>query len=144
MRTTATKKTIATKKAPKDISARLNRVSGELRKLDDLLKAETTVDPSTLNEFRYELDTARLTAWTVSELLNARRVGRNSDAVLTFLAGERVRRIQQMVRALCDEFEHKPVPADSTDIRSLVQSLNTLQERIEAQARQELQGRQLA
>src|SRR5258708_2508502 len=118
----------ASKKVPKDITARLKRVSLELRKLDDLLKSEISTDQGSLNEFRYEMDTVRLTAWTVSEMINARRARRSSDAILTFLASERLRRMRQMVQALGSDIDQGHVTAKTADLKSFFEAVTTVRQ----------------
>jgi hypothetical protein len=44
-----------------------------------------------LQEFRQVLDNARLTVWTVSELLNAVETQKDPAKVLSFVAAERLR-----------------------------------------------------
>ncbi|MGZ4878588.1 MAG: hypothetical protein ACXVIO_10365, partial [Candidatus Angelobacter sp.] len=56
---------------PGACSDRLREISSELREIDLALKSGATPDLLLLQEFRHVLDNARLTAWTVSELLNA-------------------------------------------------------------------------
>jgi hypothetical protein len=51
------------------------------------------------------VDNVRLTAWSVSELVNAERIKKNPDTVLAFLSAERLRRFDQLVKNLCGDIE---------------------------------------
>ncbi|HVG91200.1 MAG TPA: hypothetical protein VNB54_06885, partial [Alphaproteobacteria bacterium] len=81
-------------------SERLRTISGELREIDLALKSGTTPDVLHLQEFRQVLDNARLTAWTVSELLNAVKTQKDPAKVLSFVAAERLRRSNQLLKDL--------------------------------------------
>src|SRR5713226_5094625 len=67
-------------------SSTLRSLTTELRTLDHDLKSSRQVDAAALREFRQALDNVRMTAWTVSELLNVREARRNPQAVISFMA----------------------------------------------------------
>ncbi|HLW53103.1 MAG TPA: hypothetical protein VKW06_09690 [Candidatus Angelobacter sp.] len=94
------------------------------------MKANAAVSGPALREFRQALDNIRLTAWTVSELLNARQIKRDEQAVTRFLTAERLRRFRQMVKDLCQDidFDGESWPAQSVD--DLQESANELRERV--------------
>jgi hypothetical protein len=115
---------------PENLSSELRHLASRLRRVDQRLQSETAPDSVALNEFRQAVDTARLTAWSVSELINAQRVKKDPDTVLAFLAAERLRRFDQMVRNLCGDIERRVVTLRTNGMQSLIQSVNTLQERL--------------
>jgi len=80
-------------------------LTAELRSLDRRLKSNPSLDGAALRECRQALDNVRLTAWSVSELLNARQSQKNPQAVISFLTAERLRRLSQMVRDLSGDLE---------------------------------------
>jgi len=94
---------------PGAFSSRLKEVSSELREIDLALKAGATPELLHLQEFRHVLDNARLTAWTVSELLSAAESQKDPAKVLSFVAAERLRRSNQMLKDLCTDLDGQGV-----------------------------------
>ncbi len=85
---------------PDSLTLQIKHLSDELRRLEHRLKSEPAPDPAALTEFRHAVDNVRLTAWSVSELINAERIKKNPDTVMAFLSAERVRRFDQLVKNL--------------------------------------------
>ncbi len=113
-----------------DLSLEINRFSAELKRLEQRLKSEPNPDSVALNEFRHAVDNVRLTAWSVSELINAKRIKKNPDTVLAFLSAERLRRFDQLVRSLCGDIQRGLITVRTEGIQSLCQSVNDLQQRL--------------
>jgi hypothetical protein len=109
------------------LAERLRGISGELREIDLAMKSGFTPDLSLLQEFRHVLDNARLTAWTVSELLNAVESQRDPAKVLSFVAAERLRRSNQMLKDLCTDIDQQGVTWQSSGIQGLFETVNVLQ-----------------
>ena len=112
---------------PGAISSRLKQISSELREIDITLKAGATPELLHLQEFRHMLDTARLTAWTVSELLNAVESQKDPANVLSFVAAERLRRSDQMLKDLCTDIDRQGVTWQTNGIQALFETVNSLQ-----------------
>ncbi|HEV7550154.1 MAG TPA: hypothetical protein VGP65_00625 [Candidatus Angelobacter sp.] len=112
---------------PGTFSDRLRAISSELREIDKAMKSGATPDPMLLQEFRHVLDTARLTAWTVSELLNVAESKKDPANVLSFIAAERLRRSNQMLKDLSTDIEHHAVTWRTNGIQSLFDTANFLQ-----------------
>src|SRR5689334_19882022 len=112
------------------LTSEINHLTSELRRVEHRLKAETAPDPVALNEFRQAVDNVRLTAWSVSELINAEHTRKNPDTVMAFLAAERLRRFDQMVRNLCADIERRMVTFQTNGMHSLIDSVNMLQQRL--------------
>jgi hypothetical protein len=112
-------------------AAMLRRITTELRTLDQRLKARPYPEGTALREFRQALDTVRLTAWTVSELINAHEIQRNPQAVISFLTAERLRRCSQMVNDLCCDLDHDEIRWPSHGIQRLQESLHLLRGRLD-------------
>lgn len=108
-------------------SERLRAISGELREIDLALKSGTTPDVLHLQEFRQVLDNARLTAWTVSELLNAVETQKDPAKVLSFVAAERLRRSNQLLKDLCRDIDDRGITWQTHGIQSLYDTVNMLQ-----------------
>jgi hypothetical protein len=116
--------------SPEPIATDLKDLSAQLKRMDQRLKTEQPPDTVVLNEFRQSVDNVRLTAWSVSELINTQRAGNQHDSVLAFLSAERVRRLDQLVRTLCGDLERRVITAQSYGIQSLFDSINVLQQRL--------------
>jgi hypothetical protein len=112
---------------PGAISGRLKEISGELREIEQALKAGATPELLHLQEFRHVLDNARLTAWTVSELLSAVESKKDPANVLSFVAAERLRRSNQMLKDLCTDIDHHGVTWQTNGIQALFETVNSLQ-----------------
>lgn len=112
---------------PGAFSNRLKEISSELREIEQALKAGATPDLLHLQEFRHVLDNARLTAWTVSEVLSAVESKKDPAKVLSFVAAERLRRSNQMLKDLCVDIEHQGVTWQTNGIQTLFDTVNSLQ-----------------
>jgi hypothetical protein len=112
------------------LTAELQRSSAELRRLEKRLQTEPAPDAVALDEFRQAVDNARLSAWSVSELTNARYSRKNPDAVLAFLAAERLRRFDQMVKSLCADIEQRVISFQTNGMESLLGSVEMLHNRL--------------
>src|SRR5947209_16164953 len=108
-------------------SERLRSISGELREIDLALKSGMAPDVVHLQEFRQVLDNARMTAWTVSELLNAVESQKDPAKVLSFLAAERLRRSNQMLKDLSSDIDEQELTWQTFGIHALFETVSTLQ-----------------
>jgi hypothetical protein len=115
---------------PENLTFELKQLASELKRVEQRLKSEAAPDSVALNEFRHAVDNVRLTAWSVSELINAEHTKKNPDTVMAFLAAERLRRFDQMVRNLCADIERRMVTPQTNGMHSLIDSVNTLQQRL--------------
>ncbi|MGC2697722.1 MAG: hypothetical protein WA738_18185 [Candidatus Angelobacter sp.] len=109
------------------LSERLRRLSAELRSVETELKSGQQPDAMLLQDFRYVLDNTRLTAWTVSELLNAREREQDPEKVLTFIVAERLRRSTQMLKDLCADVTQEGVTWKTHGVQGLFQTVDALQ-----------------
>lgn len=116
--------------ASRSFSTRLRELTSELRNTDKALKGDSAVSGPALREFRQALDNIRLTAWTVSELQNARQTKREASVVASFLTAERLRRFRQMVNDLGSDLEHDGVTWPAQSVDDLQESVNNLRERL--------------
>jgi class 3 adenylate cyclase len=112
---------------PGAISSRLKAISSELKEIDRALKAGAAPELLLLQEFRQVLDNARLTAWTVSELLNAAESQKDPAKVLSFITAERLRRSNQMLKDLCADIDGQDVTWQTNGIQALFETVNSLQ-----------------
>ncbi|HEY6308366.1 MAG TPA: hypothetical protein VI488_18120 [Candidatus Angelobacter sp.] len=114
----------------RSFSARLRSLTSRLRILDRDLRSNPTLNGAALREFRQAVDHVRMTAWTVSELLNARESQKNPHGVISFLTAERLRRFSQMVRDLCEDVEHDGLNWPVQEVQKVQESLNLLRDRL--------------
>ena len=114
----------------RSITAKLRKLTAGLRSLDRGLKSNPSLDGAALREFRQALDDIRLTAWSVSELLNARQSQKNPEAVISFLTAERLRRFSQMTRDLSSDLEQHSTSWPAQAVRDLENSLTLLGARL--------------
>lgn len=115
---------------PENLTFEIKHLAAELRRIEQKLQAGPAPDQVALNEFRQAVDTVRLTAWSVSELMNAERVKKDPNTVLAFLSAERLRRFEQLVKNLCSDIERQVITFQTNGMTSLVDSVNTLQQRL--------------
>jgi hypothetical protein len=120
----------------RSFSSKLRSLTAGLRSLDRDLKAGASPTGNALREFRQTLDNVRMTAWTVSELLNARQTQKNPQTVISFLTAERLRRFSQMVKDLCSDLEHDGSSWPAQGVKALEDSLTLLRERLRKLATQ--------
>ena len=128
---------------PESISSELKRLSKDLRQLERRLPSETAPNPAILNEFRQAVDNVRLTAWTVSELINAKQIRKNPDTVLAFVAAERLRRFNQLVTTLSDDIERRVITLKTDGIESLIDSVGKLHRRLKQSNRNQSRKRKI-
>jgi hypothetical protein len=114
------------------LSAKLHRLANELRQVESQLQTAPAPDATPLQEFRQALDNTRLTAWSVNEAMSTARRDTGADSVLTFLAVERLRRLDQMVRNMCADLDRQAVNAQTAGMQSLLDSVNALSTRLNA------------
>lgn len=110
-------------------SVRIRNLIDELQAADHNLKAET-VEAALLQELRQALDGIRLTAWTVSELQNARDTSKDTDEMLRFLTAERMRRFRRMIDDFCSDVERDGATWPANSMYDLQESVATLRERL--------------
>jgi hypothetical protein len=123
-----------------DLSSEIRHFSAELKRLEQRLKSEPPPDPLALNEFRHGVDNVRLTAWSVSELINAERIKKSPDTVLAFLSAERLRRFEQLVKSLCGDIERGIITVRTDGMHALCESVNDLQQRLVSAINRRTQG----
>jgi hypothetical protein len=112
-------------------SERLAKLTSELRALDLDLKSGVTPEAPLLREFRQALDGARMTAWTVNELMDARELKKDPHTVLSFLTAERLRRFAQMVKDLSVDIDADGITWQTRGIQNLADSVKLLQSRLD-------------
>ena len=92
------------------------------------MRLELEPDLDTLNEFRLALDDTRLTAWSVSELVNAHLGSTNREAVLAFVSAERLRRFRQILHSLTTDITRGALKVRKIDTATLLESIQALEQ----------------
>jgi hypothetical protein len=115
---------------PESLTLEIKQLTSELRRVEHRLRSETAPDTIALNEFRHTVDNVRLTAWSVSELINAEHTKKNPDTVLAFLAAERLRRFDQLVKNLLVDIDRRAITLQTNGMESLLDSVQTLNVRL--------------
>ncbi|HZI58354.1 MAG TPA: hypothetical protein VFF39_16345 [Verrucomicrobiae bacterium] len=127
---------------PSTLSADTRRLASDLRRLAQRFQVEPAPDAATVQEFRHAVDTVRLAAWNVSELIYARQGEKATDTMVGFLAGERLRRFDQLAKNICADVERRAVTFKTSGMTSLFHSVTTLYELLK-QSLKEHQGQGL-
>jgi hypothetical protein len=117
-------------KTPGSLQADIQKLTVELTRIEQRMRTEMAPDLQVLNDFRQAVDNARLTAWSVSELVNAQWTRKDPNTVLAFLAAERLRRFQQLVKNLCSDLERRVITFQTQGVHSLLNSVNALHHRL--------------
>ena len=107
----------------KSLSLDIKEVAKELTRLEQRLRLEPDPDTAALDELRHAIDTTRLTAWSLSELI---RSGKSRQIAMDFVAAERRRRLQQMIKDICKDLEASPLKPNEQD--SLLDWINILRD----------------
>lgn len=107
----------------KNLSVDIREVASELTRLEQRLRLEPDPDAAALDELRHAVDTTRLTAWSLSELI---RSGKSRQAAIVFVTAERRRRLQQIIKDICKDLEASPLKPN--DRVSLLESVNNLRD----------------
>lgn len=111
---------------PSTLSADTRRLTSELKRLAQRFQLEPAPDSATVQEFRYAVDNVRLAAWNVSELIYARQGEKSSETMVGFLAGERLRRFDQLAKSICADVERRAVTFKTSGMTSLFHSVSML------------------
>jgi len=106
----------------------IKQLAGELRLLEKRLRVEPDPSADALTELRHALDDARLTAWSVSTLITAGRASHVRNAALAFVAAERIRRVEQLMKNICGDIAGQAITLQKSQMDSLLNSVNSLQE----------------
>src|SRR6476646_3527245 len=111
---------------PSELSSETKRLTSELKRLAQRFQLEPAPDPATLQEFRHAVDNIRLAAWNVSEVIYARQGEKASDTMVGFLAGERLRRFDQLAKNICADVERRAITFKTSGMTSLFHSVSML------------------
>ncbi|HEY3927315.1 MAG TPA: hypothetical protein VGL89_02965 [Candidatus Koribacter sp.] len=114
------------------IATRLQSVTEELRRIQDLLHAEETVDSSILTDFRDAVNRVRNTAWAVEQYANSQSSESDPQPVVTLVAGERIRVSYQLCKLIQGDLSNPQIRPQKAQLVQFREVLATLQQQIDA------------
>lgn len=121
---------------PSTLTTDTKRLTSELKRLAQRFQLEPAPDLASLQEFRHAVDNVRLAAWNVSELIYARQGEKASDTMVGFLAGERLRRFDQLAKNICADVERRAISFKTSGMTSLFHSVTMLHELLKQSLRE--------
>jgi hypothetical protein len=114
------------------VSVRLQNATSELRTVETLLDS-ADLDARILADFRDAVNRVRTTAWATQQYAETKDTHNDPTAVLSILAGERVRTAYQLCRALSEDLDRPDLRFQPgqllqlrTAVKELLQQLNTV------------------
>ncbi|MGZ4817049.1 MAG: hypothetical protein ACXVZR_02285 [Terriglobales bacterium] len=114
------------------VSVRLQNATSELRTVETLLDT-ADLDARILADFRDAVNRVRTTAWATQQYAETKDTHNDPTAVLSILAGERVRAAYQLCRALSEDLDRPDLRFQPgqllqlrTAVKELLQQLNTV------------------
>lgn len=114
------------------VSVRLQNATSELRTVETLLDT-ADLDARILADFRDAVNRVRTTAWATQQYAETKDTHNDPTAVLSILAGERVRAAYQLCRALREDLDRPDLRFQPgqllqlrTAVKELLQQLNTV------------------
>jgi transcription elongation GreA/GreB family factor len=112
------------------ISVRLQHVTSELREIHELLTSSETADPRILTDFRDALNRVRNTAWAVEQFANSKVSETDPKAVLSVLAGERVRVTFQLCRLVESDLANADIKFQIGQLMQLREAIQELEHKL--------------
>ena len=101
-----------------------------MKRVGQRLESETLADVFALNEFRHCRDNTRMTAWTVSEVATARLARKKPATVHAFLSAERLRRVNELIRDLCEDIDLRLITIQTDRLESVSASVKLLHHKL--------------
>lgn len=124
----------ATPNQQASISVRLQNVTSELRRIQDLLTLEENVDPRLLTDFRDAVNRVRNTAWAVEQYANSKTTESNPQTVSSVLAGERVRVAYQLCRLIQSDLQTQGIQFQKGQLLQFREATKELENQLRAAA----------
>jgi hypothetical protein len=112
------------------ISVRLQHVTSELREIHELLTSSEAADPRILTDFRDALNRVRNTAWAVEQFANSKVSETDPKAVLSVLAGERVRVTFQLCKLVQSDLSNVEIKFQIGQLMQLREAIQELEQKL--------------
>ena len=113
------------------ISVRLEKVTDELRKIQELLTSEAEVDGSILTDFRDAVNRVRNTAWAVEQFANSKLTETDPTTVLSVLAGERIRVAYQICKLIEGDLANTEIQFQKGQLLQLREIAKALEQKLD-------------
>jgi hypothetical protein len=113
------------------ISVRLQSVTNDLRKIQELLTLEQGVDARLLTDFRDAVNRVRNTAWAVDQYANMAATESDPHTVVSVLAGERVRVTYQLCKLIQSDLANPAIRLQKGQLLQLRDTAAELQHQLE-------------
>jgi hypothetical protein len=113
------------------MSVRLQKVTTELRQLQDMLTSSEHADPRILTDFRDAVNRVRNTAWAVEQYANSKLTETDPTSVLSVLAGERVRVTYQLCKLVEGDLANPDIRFQIGQLMQLRDATKALEQELE-------------
>ena len=111
--------------APK-VSEKLQGLTDELRRIQGLMTTGADFDARILSEFRDTVNRVRTTAWAMQQFVENKENESDSTAVLTLLAGERIRAAYQLCELIRADLKNEDVRFQKGQLLELNEAVQSL------------------
>lgn len=113
------------------VSVRLEKVTDELRRIQELLTSEAEVDGSILTDFRDAVNRVRNTAWAVEQFANSKLTETDPTTVLSVLAGERIRVAYQLCSLIEGDLANPDIQFQKGQLLQLREIAKSLEKKLD-------------
>lgn len=112
------------------ISMRLQRITTELRRIQESLAEEREVDSRILTDFRDAVNRIRNTAWAMEQFANTKTLKTDPDPLLSLVAGERIRAAYQLANLVQGDLANPQIRFQRGQLVSLFDATQELREKL--------------
>lgn len=112
------------------ISMRLQRITTELRRIQDSLAEEREVDSRILTDFRDAVNRIRNTAWAMEQFANSKTMKTDPDPLLSLVAGERIRAAYQLAGLVRADLANPQIRFQRGQLVSLFDATQELRDKL--------------
>jgi hypothetical protein len=112
------------------VAVRLQNITEELRRVEELLSPEAELAPGILDDFRDAVNRVRNAAWAMRQFAETRAVGRDSNALLALLVAERVRVAFQLCQCIEQDLDDPGIQVQKGPLLHLLEAVRQLARRL--------------
>lgn len=109
---------------------RLQRITTELRRIQDSLAEEREVDSRILTDFRDAVNRIRNTAWAMEQFANSKTMKTDPDPLLSLVAGERIRAAYQLAGLVRADLANPQIRFQRGQLVSLFDATQELRDKL--------------
>ena len=109
---------------------RLQRITTELRRIQDSLAEEREVDSRILTDFRDAVNRIRNTAWAMEQFANSKTMKTDPDPLLSLVAGERIRAAYQLAGLVQADLANPQIRFQRGQLVSLFDATQELRDKL--------------